>query len=61
MAQASDFTFEEINSFIETLDEMFELAKYKFIFENSNEDKEILINCLEARREMEMYRSKITN
>ena len=61
MAQASDFTFDEINSFIKTLDEMYELARYKFLFDNSLEDKEILMNCIEARREMEVYRSNLTN
>ena len=57
----SDFTFDEISMFIETIDEMYELAKYKFLFDNSYEDKEILINCIEARREMEAYRSRLTN
>ena len=57
----SDFTFEEISMFIKTLDEMYELAKFKILFENSNDDKEILMNCLEARREMEAYRSRLIN
>jgi len=61
MAITSEFTFDEINTFIKTLDEMYELAKYKFLFDNSLEDKEILMNCKEARREMEAYRSSLTN
>lgn len=61
MATTSDFTFDEINTFIKTLDEMYELAKYKFLFDNSYRDKEILINCKDAKREMEAYRSSLTN
>ncbi len=57
----SDFTFDEINSFIETIEKVYELAINKFLINNSLEDKEILMNCLAFRREMELYRSKITN
>ena len=52
----SDFTCDDLNQFIETIDEVYELAKYKVLVENREADKEILVNCLEARKEIEQYK-----
>ena len=52
----SDFTFDDLNQFIETVDEVYELAKSRVLVQNREDDKEILAYCLVAKRELLQYK-----
>ncbi|NHI94862.1 MAG: hypothetical protein EAX96_20405 [Candidatus Lokiarchaeota archaeon] len=55
----SDFTFDDLNEFIEVIDEVYQLAKYRIYNENLNDDKEILANCLIIKKELEQYKQNL--
>ena len=52
----SDFTFDDLNQFIDIVDEIYELAKLRILVENNEVDREILANCLLARKELIKYK-----
>ncbi|MHA1784251.1 MAG: hypothetical protein ACTSVY_11820 [Candidatus Helarchaeota archaeon] len=55
----SQFTFDDINSFINVIQEIYEIAKIRAVLQHRDADWEIMNNCISALRELEQLKSRM--